>query len=259
MAEYSCETCGVKIHRFPSTIKAGGVFCSRKCAAQRQQKALPEIKCAQCGKLFYRKPSERKSGNNYCSRTCSNQAHSLSVQGNPALRTSKGREVICQNCGETFYVKPHRINKAKFCRKACAYAYRFGRALQKNGKDISGDKNPNFKGTNNRITARENATKYFGNACMICGWDISTDVHHITPVRHGGSNNLNNLIVLCPNHHRMADMALVSQEELKDITLAVIARLPDRLPQFDLRLSVQPEIVLQEPLFSESEPSIPSD
>jgi 5-methylcytosine-specific restriction endonuclease McrA len=239
--------------------RTNGTYCSRKCAAQRQQRALPDLTCSHCGETFYRKPSERKTGNNYCSRKCSNQAQSIHLHNNPELRRNKDREIICQNCGDIFHVKPHRVSKAKFCSKTCYYAHEYGTRRPDQKKDIPGEKNPIFKGTSNRVTARTNAIKYLGNKCMICGWDISIDVHHIVPIRSGGTNNIDNLIVLCPNHHRMADMKLISRDELTDTTRAAIAQLSDPLPQFGLQLSAQLENALQVPLFAESELPNPSD
>ncbi len=45
--------------------------------------------------------------------------------------------------------------------------------------------------------------------CKVCGYPI-TDMHHIVPKRYGGSDDADNLIALCPNHHR-AFHALISE------------------------------------------------
>lgn len=252
MKTYTCTTCGKLFERNPSAnqrIKSANVYCSRSCAAKRQQRALPDLKCKQCGKVFYRKPSERKLNNNFCSRLCANQAQSRTLQDMPKLRMVQGVEKKCQNCGNTFFVKPHRSANAKYCSRACFYATRYGTASGKTGKSEKGSRNGNFKGTNNRTTARLNAAKYFGNKCMICGWDEIVDVHHIIPRRHNGSNNLDNLIVLCPNHHRMADLGRIATDELLKITRAAIALLPGPLPQFDQSQCALPETSLQPLLF----------
>ena len=40
-------------------------------------------------------------------------------------------------------------------------------------------------------------------SCSICKWDKATgDIHHIVEVSEGGSNNMSNLIYVCPNCHR---------------------------------------------------------
>lgn len=43
------------------------------------------------------------------------------------------------------------------------------------------------------------------NKCAICGFNYVPilEIHHIIPKSSGGNNNLHNLIVLCPNCHRL--------------------------------------------------------
>ncbi len=57
--------------------------------------------------------------------------------------------------------------------------------------------------------------------CAVCGWDEAPrHLHHIQPVSEGGTNELTNLISLCPNHHAMADLNLISQEELQELLVS---------------------------------------
>lgn len=59
-----------------------------------------------------------------------------------------------------------------------------------------------FKGA---VGWREAAIRARGDACEICGWNEATcDVHHRIPKNRGGKNTIENAIVLCPNHHRIA-------------------------------------------------------
>lgn len=66
--------------------------------------------------------------------------------------------------------------------------------------------------------------------CAICGWKISEnlvihkgkalpsygcEIHHIVPVSEGGSGELDNLIMLCPNCHKKADYGVITREELR--------------------------------------------
>ena len=47
--------------------------------------------------------------------------------------------------------------------------------------------------------------------CDMCGWDKSTcDFHHIKPISEGGRSNPSNLIVLCPNCHRLAHRGTIT-------------------------------------------------
>ena len=42
------------------------------------------------------------------------------------------------------------------------------------------------------------------NICVLCGWVGRTQMHHIIPRKEDGSEELLNLIELCPNHHAEA-------------------------------------------------------
>ena len=56
------------------------------------------------------------------------------------------------------------------------------------------------------------------SACVMCGFDAVVEVHHITPRKRnggGGTNELDNLVTLCPNHHAMADRGLIDEKELR--------------------------------------------
>lgn len=50
-----------------------------------------------------------------------------------------------------------------------------------------------------------------------CNVEAYLDVHHITPRNEGGSNKYTNLIVLCPNHHRMAGKGAIPRDQLRMI------------------------------------------
>ncbi len=65
------------------------------------------------------------------------------------------------------------------------------------------------------------AKAVYGAACLNCGWDKDvTDVHHITPRSEGGTDAIENLVVLCPNCHRRADKGALTRERLRELTSA---------------------------------------
>ena len=80
-------------------------------------------------------------------------------------------------------------------------------------------------------------------SCAICGWraianplfidpegnyvdyglpnggkhqQFGNEIHHIIPVSKGGNDTLENLILLCPNHHKQANMGIIPVEVLKE-------------------------------------------
>jgi 5-methylcytosine-specific restriction endonuclease McrA len=54
--------------------------------------------------------------------------------------------------------------------------------------------------------------KYEGK-CAVCSFDEVVEVHHIIPQRVGGTNDPENLILLCPNHHAMADRGMLFMKD----------------------------------------------
>ncbi len=65
---------------------------------------------------------------------------------------------------------------------------------------------------------RKALVKRFSDACMRCGWKLAPcDAHHILPRSKGGTQTLENGILLCPNCHRLADLGLVSADELGQV------------------------------------------
>lgn len=48
--------------------------------------------------------------------------------------------------------------------------------------------------------------KVYIAACQVCGFDDIVAVHHVTPRKNGGSDEPENLLILCPNHHAMLHM-----------------------------------------------------
>jgi hypothetical protein len=52
-----------------------------------------------------------------------------------------------------------------------------------------------------------------GSGCEVCSWVVpdlmpaqwgGLNIHHVVPVKYGGSDHPSNLVALCPNHHAIA-------------------------------------------------------
>jgi len=161
-------------------------------------------KCKHCQKNFEADSKETKRGNAiFCSISCSASYRNLN---------KKKYQCTCTICQSNFEAT---TADSKFCSKPCKY--KGYRAKQQNTK-IS-------------ITTLQRIFKDI--PCELCGWNETTrDIHHIVPVSKGGKNDINNVISVCPNHHRMIHKNLVSQEAIH-IALK-------------LRLSLHPEFTSQE-------------
>lgn len=55
--------------------------------------------------------------------------------------------------------------------------------------------------------------------CLICGWDKAhVDWCHIIPDYKWGDYSINNIVPLCPNHHRVLDHGSLMDYEIQSIT-----------------------------------------
>lgn len=70
----------------------------------------------------------------------------------------------------------------------------------------------------------------YDGRCAICGWraieevpsgcrgctskSFGNQIHHIIASSKNGSDDISNLILLCPNHHKQADWGIITIEEL---------------------------------------------
>ena len=64
-------------------------------------------------------------------------------------------------------------------------------------------------------TFRTMIRREFHDRCAICGWDEAPcDVCHIVARKNGGSDTLDNVVMLCPNHHRLFDRGTIAPGEV---------------------------------------------
>lgn len=93
----------------------------------------------------------------------------------------RGVNLVCPVCKKEFEKK--RYN-SKYCSKDCADEFVFIK-----------NKSP----------------------CEICGFDLITERHHIIKRQDYGSDNEENCVYLCPNHHKMADSIRYGDEMRQNI------------------------------------------
>jgi hypothetical protein len=122
-----------------------------------------EKHCVQCGKL------KEHHGKGYCRRCYIKYSW-------------KPKKVICKRC------KKERPMHAK---GLCTGCYQFVFQTEK-------IKEANYQ---RRLNIDSKTYKKVTAKCVICGFDKVVDLHHID---HNTKNNSeNNLVGLCPNHHKM--------------------------------------------------------
>lgn len=129
---------------------------------------------------------------------------------------------ICLECGKEFTYTKHGGAERKYCSLACQR-----RATANNHNRHTPERVSNYghKG----YLSKTIINRYSGR-CAICGWRASeelitvrkrkqyaygNEIHHIIAVEDGGQAEESNLILLCPNHHKQANLGLISIEELQ--------------------------------------------
>lgn len=144
--------------------------------------------CLNCDKTFLADKKEiNRSNAKFCSISCGS---SFKKNKQPNLQS------ICKHCGTKF----NSINVAKYCSNSCK------------------QKNYRLKKKSSNMFDRQLEILIRNYPCEICGWDLSPrDTHHINPVSKGGKTTIDNIISLCPNHHRMVHYNLISQDYLYKI------------------------------------------
>ena len=146
-----------------------------------------EKNCETCGKPFQADTREINRGNGkYCCLSCAHKAPK-----------SLQYKMVCKHCGKDFMAA---TKTAKYCSDSC--------------------KQKNYRARQREVSSETSLcikTLYniFENiSCEICGWDKTTrDLHHIIEVSNGGQNDINNIICVCPNCHRMIHNNLISKDD----------------------------------------------
>jgi hypothetical protein len=170
--------------------------------------------------------------------------------------------LTCEQCGQSFTLRPSAAKHRQFCNIDCRNAYNrkqigplnrsysriplacalCGTVTFHQKSDIRGGRIP-YCSIECGKEARRQKLKALGHArtkphcwnhgktaalardnrsCRICGFSMAVHAHHIEHRANGGSNHVSNMITLCPNHHALAHAGHLSKDELK----SYISRLP---------------------------------
>lgn len=160
------------------------------------------LKCKTCGKEFQRDRKPKDLDKVYCSLECSHKARIKKIK------------CTCGYCGNELEKDPAEIKRSKsgltFCNKSCACSYN-------NSTIRIGKNNPNWRGGQfSHSNYQTIAYRKYKHECAICHYDeiSALEVHHID--NNHENNSLDNLIILCANHHNMIHYGtLTITEEIK--------------------------------------------
>lgn len=159
----------------------------------------PNRLCVYCAKPFYAKPKDiAKGGGNYCS-----MVH---------YRIDSGHKIYpytsnCPVCNKDIEHKTTR-DRRRFCSQSCAATTS---NMNRVGTKYKTDN------ANSQFLFKKKLFATYKRECMVCGYSAFVEAHHIVPRSRGGTNEIGNGILLCPNHHREADHKTLTQEQLFSI------------------------------------------
>ena len=110
----------------------------------------------------------------------------------------------CAYCGKEIYIKPSRIKNNKTGMYFCCQEHFIQAAKEGiNSKQFKALIPRPSVNSNGFASYRKQALRHYPNECAVCGYNEEIDileVHHIDENRQ--NNNLENLIILCPNCHK---------------------------------------------------------
>lgn len=184
-----------------------------KKLTQKKSLVKKDCTCSKCGQSFtkellkneWSKIERKQGGRVYCSRKCANKRDISPEQRKLASEFQKIlNDYICISCNLPFKgkIKSGRLVKCKECRKP--------RVKKENVKTIL----DYSKRTVAKIIKRARLK------CAMCSWDeTSLDIHHIIERKNGGTNDMSNLIAICPNCHRKAHEKKYTKEQLREQAL----------------------------------------
>lgn len=136
----------------------------------------PNCNCKICNKEIYRRPFQLAKGDVYCSQDCYGKSCTILV--------------ACVVCGNEYQ---KGLNK-KTCSRICSNKLRIGsKYIGRPLKD---------KAQTNRAL-KERLILLRGTNCERCGYSNTKilNVHHKIRRADGGSNDIENLELICPNCH----------------------------------------------------------
>ena len=174
------------------------------------EKIIHSKYCKHCNKRIpFKYPSDLKD-RSFCNNLCKfayNRSHPEIFAKGKMSKKRKNRNCIV--CGKefSFYPCEEKKNPCLYCSNKCWQKVR--------GPRITGKNHPRWKEHKHINTFRKWVRYFFKDLCAICGWDkTSNDICHIVPTKSGGPHSVENIIVLCPNHHRMFDQDKISMDEI---------------------------------------------
>lgn len=141
----------------------------------------PNCVCFVCNKEIYKRPCDQKkskSGKSFCSSTCFNKLNQ--------------KPHNCSICGTEILAGSNKTHCSRACSNKARVGIKYGRPQKTYSNNI-----PSYR--KELIALRE-------ESCELCGYNDQPQiliVHHILERKNGGTNDITNLQLICPNCHAL--------------------------------------------------------
>ena len=204
----TCAACGGPIPWRPGVPeRARAKYCSEQCRIQHARNNYEKY-CLTCNtRLPWREGKKEREQAKFCCNECK-----FAWQKKNPPRPRKGRAVTpCATCGKPVHYLPSQRRNGEgniYCDRVCKG---IGHSKLMTGRRPA---NGVYSSVHSfRATVR----REFYDRCAICGWDEAPcDVAHIEARKNGGYDTLENVTMLCPNHHRLFDLGKISVETIRE-------------------------------------------
>lgn len=219
---FKCKQCGVTFEKTKSELSKNHnvvpVFCSKKCQKDwYKENSYVEVECKLCGKKYEILKSEynkSKNKNFFCSHSCAAKFNNKTR----VYKIKESEDNVCPICGNK------KVKKSKTCKKCYKQNRKSNIKAKTLGYFIEGKKYLGSKCTEIRKDAKRTIEEsYVEKTCAYCHnheFDGILEVHHIKGILEFDKsatieeiNDINNLVWLCPNHHRMLELGLIKLEK----------------------------------------------
>lgn len=125
---YECANCGYLFEDYPSRREGRGretFYCSRECKNNHARNG-EVVECSWCGDDTYKPSGELDEmgdyslDNHFCDKECETAFKKSEWVGENHPSWDGGDdEIVCEECGDTFSVKPAKSDETRFCSVKC--------------------------------------------------------------------------------------------------------------------------------------------
>lgn len=121
-----CDHCADEFERYTYRIGDGNNFCSKECRVDFQQSQVDYYPCSNCGDDVAVPDCQKgeidgyEIKNHFCDKECESEYKQTNWVGEDHPSWDGGlEEVICNECGGEYKVKPSEVHITKYCSMKC--------------------------------------------------------------------------------------------------------------------------------------------